>query len=330
MCAKMQRNKFDGLMIVILAICAYGKNYITILRVMFWWAAATVAIAMIGLPIGFTVEKPKVGLYGTGLALGFAHPNVWGSYVFFIFVLAWYLFMKDRGRNVRIGYFILSWISALFMLIVPKCRTQALLLLLFPLTILSCKRTINWSASTKAVVPKKVILGLLILFPFLCFFATIILGSQREWLAIHTMGTYIENFSKRFIQAGLAFREHGFPFFGELLRLRNNYVEQLGGYSFTLYVLDNGYVTFTIYRGMLWMVPALLWLSYANWKIIRNKDYSLLAISTLFCLMGLMERYTFQVYNFIFLYPLSVSVLHTNVATDGIEQIPGVGEEANS
>lgn len=308
-CARMQRNKLDGLLIAILAVCAYGKDYNKILKVMLGCAVVTVFIAMIGLPIGYTVEKPKVGLYGTGLALGFAHPNIWGSYIFFIFVLVWYLFVRKKRRNIRFGYLIFSWILALFMVSVPKCRTQALLLLLFPPTIWLCKKMIITPSIGKEPIWHKAVLCFLILFPVICFFATIFLGSQREWLAVHTMGTYIENFSKRFIQGGLAFREHGFPLFGELIRFHSGLVEHLGDYNFSLYILDNAYVTYTIYRGMIWMAPALLWLCYANREIIEKKDYSLLTISTLFCLMGLMEIYTLEVYNFIFLYPLSISMM---------------------
>lgn len=325
-CARMQRNMLDGLLIAILALCAYGKNYKRILQVMLGCAVATVAIAMIGLPIGFTVEKPKVGLYGTGLAFGFAHPNIWGSYIFFIFVLVWYLFVRRADRKVRIGYLIVSWVLAVFMVLVPKCRTQALLLMLFPATIWLSKKLIIASSVGKKIVLRRVVLWLLILFPIVCYFTTIFLGSQREWLAVHTMGTYIENFSKRFIQGGLAFREHGFPFFGELIRFHSGLVEHLGNHDYSLYILDNAYVTYTIYRGMIWMVPALLWLSYANWKIIREKDYSLLTISILFCLMGLMEIYTLEVYNFIFFYPLAISMLPVN----GRELVSRSGEEASS
>lgn len=330
MCARMQRDKFDGLMIVILAICAYGKDYRKILRVMLCCAATTVAIAVIGLPIGFTVERPKVGLYGIGLAFGFAHPNVWGSYVFFVFVLVWYLFVRNADRKVRTGYLFFSWVLAVFMVLVPKCRTQALLLLLFPITIWLCRIITTASMEEKKNIPHKIVLCVLITFPFLCFFATIFLGSQREWLAVHTMGTYIENFTKRFIQGGLAFREHGFPIIGELIRYKSGLVENLGNHDYNLYVLDNAYVTYTIYRGLIWMIPALLWLSFANWKMIRKKDYSLLTISTLFCLMGLMERYTLEVYNFIFFYPLAVSAFPSDVISTGKEQISSVGKEASS
>ena len=328
LCARMQRDKFDGLMIAILAVCAYGKDYERILKVMLAVAVATVAIAMIGLPLGITVESPKVGLYGTGLAFGTAHPNVWGSYIFFIFVLVWYLFVKDKGKKLRISYLVTSW--AVFMVLVPKCRTQALLLLLFPLTIWLSKRVTGFSMVKGRILLHKSVLWILVLFPIFCFVLTVFLGWQREWLAIHTMGTYVENFSKRFIQSGLAFREHGFPIFGELIRFRSGLAEELGGYKFSLYVLDNAYVTYTIYRGLIWMIPALLWLSFANWKIIKRGDYNLLTISILFCLMGLMERYTLGVYNFVFLYPLAISMLAKDTTKEDSGQPSTSGEEAST
>ena len=330
LCARMQRDKFDGLMIAILAVCAYGKDYRRILKVMLAVAVATVAIAMIGLPLGITVESQKDGLYGTGLAFGTVHPNVWGSYIFFIFVLVWYLFVKDKGKKLGISYLATSWVLAVFMVLVPKCRTQALLLLLFPLTIWLSKSVTRFSMVKERSFLHKSVLWILVLFPVLCFFLTILLGSQREWLAIHTMGTYIENFSKRFIQSGLAFREHGFPIFGELIRFQSGLAEELGGYEFSLYVLDNAYVTYTIYRGLIWMIPALLWLSFANWKMIKKRDYSLLTISILFCLMGLMERFTLGVYNFVFLYPLAISMLAKDATKEDSGQPSASREEAST
>ena len=204
---------------------------------------------------------------------------------------------------IELGYYALSWAFAIFMVLVPKCRTQALLLIVFPFMVLLCKWVVGDNEGKRSI-PRRVILWILITTPVLCFFTTIVLGAQREWLVTHTFGTYIENFSKRFIQAGLAFKEHGYPLLGEVVRFETATAEELGSHMIKLYVLDNGYVTYAILRGMIWMVPALVWLSFANWIIGKRKDYRLLAISALFCLMGLMERYTFTMYNFVFLYPL--------------------------
>ena len=305
LCAGMQRDLFDGLTIVLLAIGAYGKDYKKILKVLLYSTVGIVFLAFIGIPIGLTMETPKIGQYGIGQSFGLAHPNVFGSYVFFIFVTIWYLYIKNKPRKIALCYHALSWALAVFMAIVPKCRTQALLLILFPLTVEVCKWGIGCKKTLSRSVLRLSLQWILIATPVLCFLATVLLGTQREWLVTHTFGTYIENFSKRFIQAGLAFKEHGFPLFGELLRFQADVTENLGGYDISLYILDNGYATFTILRGMIWMVPALLWLGFGNWMTTRQKDYGLLAISVLFCLMGLMERYTFTIYNFVFLYPLA-------------------------
>ena len=303
LCAGMQRDLFDGLMIALLAVGAIGKDYKKLLKVLLWCTAGIIVLVLIGIPVGLTVETSKVGAYGTGLSFGFAHPNVFGSYVFFVFVTIWYLYIRNKPMAIELGYYALSWAFAIFMVLVPKCRTQALLLIVFPFMVLLCKWVVGDNEGKRSI-PRRVILWILITTPVLCFFTTIVLGAQREWLVTHTFGTYIENFSKRFIQAGLAFKEHGYPLLGEVVRFETATAEELGSHMIKLYVLDNGYVTYAILRGMIWMVPALVWLSFANWIIGKRKDYRLLAISALFCLMGLMERYTFTMYNFVFLYPL--------------------------
>ena len=325
LCAGMQRDLFDGLMIALLAIGAYGKNYKKLLKVLLWCTVGIVILALIGIPVGLTIETPKVGAYGTGLSFGFAHPNVFGSYMFFIFVTIWYLYIRNKPRAIEWGYYALSWAFAVFMVFVPKCRTQALLLILFPLAVFLCRWVVA-DKDGKRSTPHQVFLWILIATPILCFLATVLLGTQREWLVTHTFGTYIENSSKRFIQAGLAFKEHGFPLFGKLLRFPADAAENLGGHNIKLYVLDNGYVTYAILRGMIWMVPALLWLGFANFKTRIRRDYGLLAISVLFCLMGLMERYTFEIYNYVFLYPLA-SVVSSESKATGEQAAVGLEED---
>jgi len=108
LCAGMQRDLFDGLMIVLLAVGAYGKNYEKLLKVLLGCTVGVVLLALIGIPIGLTLEASKVGKYGTGLAFGLAHPNVFGSYIVFIFVTIWYLYIKKKPRPVEYGYFVLS------------------------------------------------------------------------------------------------------------------------------------------------------------------------------------------------------------------------------
>ena len=301
LCARMQKDMFDGVMIALLAIGTYGKNYEKLLKVYLGCFTCTLAIAMLGVPLGLTVETPKIGRYGTGLSFGFTHPNVWGFYVFITFVIIWLLYIRNTSRRVRMVYLVFSVLLAVFMVFVPKCRTQALLLLLFPIAVMVCKKL----ATGKRTLVQTVVSWIFIIFPFVCFLLTIFLSTQREWLVVHTFGTYVENFSKRFIQGGLALREHGLPLFGELIRFQADTVEHLGNHDISLYVLDNGYVTYVIYRGMIWMVPALFWLSLGNRRMIQKKDYSLLAISMLLSLMGTMERYPLEMFNFLFLYPIA-------------------------
>ena len=311
LCTRMRAYVFDGLMIGLLILCSYGKQYTRILKLMLGCTGFVAAGAAIGTKIGYTREVQKVGAYGTGLSFGFVHPNVWGSLVLVILLLVWYLYITKRSDTVRWIYYGGSWILGIFMIFIPKCRTAALLMLLFPAIAGICRIAIRQKTGSEDIEEKKIILyhllsWLLIFSPVICFLLTIILGQMREWLVIHTFGTYIENFSKRFIQSGLAFKEHGFPLFGEYIRFNAGLSEQLGGHNITLYVMDNAYSTYAILRGMIWLIPVLIWLCYAGWKAVKKQDYAILAILVMFSLLGLMERHALDVYNFVYLYPLTI------------------------
>ncbi len=310
--AGMQANNFNGCVIVVLAAGAYGRDYGKILKLYLWCMAAVIILAGIGVLAGFAKEVPKVGAYGKGLSFGFIHANFLGIFVMITFCLAWYIFAKNRAGINRKGFFALSWVLAwalgVFTMFVPKCRTAALLLFLFPLLLVFCGKLIGDPGTKKRRGNSNIVVffvWILILLPFLCYLITVIVGTQREWLVVHTFGTYIENFSKRFIQGGLAFKEYGFPLTGKLIRFPSGPAELLGNYRIRLYILDNAYAAYTVFRGMIWMVPAMLWVSYANLKMVQRKDYNLLTISVLFCLMGLMERFPFDIHNFVLLYPLA-------------------------
>ena len=310
MCARMQRDIFDGLMICILIVCAYGRTYKRILQVMLGCIGTTVIAAALGVLIGFARETPKVGAYGTGYAFGFSHPNIWGAYVLILLLLVWYLFILNRSGFFQYIYFAFSWMLGIFMVFVPKCRTEALLTILFPIVAIISKSLAGLENLSKNGREHRRVVSILtwvlVLSPVICFCITIVLGQMREWLVVHTFGTYIENFSKRFIQSGLALKEHGFPMFGEKIRFNSGVSEKLGGYNIILYIMDNAYSTYAILRGMIWLIPILVWLCYAGRKAVKKKDYALLTITVLFSLLGLMERYALDICNFVLLYPLAI------------------------
>ena len=310
MCARMQRNVFDGLMVYILIICSFGRSYKKILQVTLGCIGLTVITSAIGVWIGYTRETPKVGAYGTGYAFGISHPNVWGTYALIILLLVWYLFILKKSQTVHLLYYAFSWLFGIFMVFIPKCRTEAVLVFLFPIVAIICELVAGKEDFGRRFRVYKIffriLMWALILSPVICFVSTIILGQMREWLVVHTFGTYIENFSKRFIQSGLAFKEHGFPLFGEQIRFNSGLSEKLGGYTFVLYIMDNAYSTYAIIRGMIWLVPLLTWLCYAGWQAVKQKDYAILAIAVLFSMLGLMERYALDIYNVVLLYPLTL------------------------
>ena len=94
--------------------------------------------------------------------------------------------------------------------------------------------------------------------------------------------------------------------FGEKIRFNSGVSEKLGGYNIILYIMDNAYSTYAILRGMIWLIPILVWLCYAGRKAVKKKDYALLTITVLFSLLGLMERYALDICNFVLLYPLAI------------------------
>lgn len=308
LCARKRPDIFDGVMVVFFVILSYRKRFHNIVKLYLGCAAGVLIVVALGLLIGFTKETPKVGPYGTGYAFGTIHPNIWGCLVFLVLVAVWFLYLQKRDFLL----FFISWPLGVFMVLVPKCRTQALLFFVFPVFIYLMDKLMVDGENRRFLKLRFLCKWILILTPFLCFGITVFLGNQREWLVEHTFGLYIENFSKRFIQSGIAFHEHGFPMFGQPLHLNMGVHEVLGNYDIPLYVMDNAYSTYAILRGMLWIVLILVWLCYANWKSLKEKEYGILVISVFMSVFALMERYGLDVwYNFVLLSPFA-SMCHQN------------------
>ncbi len=298
---------------LLLVLFSAGKRFRTLVLVMLVSTLGVLALAGVGLGAGFTYEESKVGTYGTGYGLGMIHANTWGLLAAQALFLGWYLFLRKSRPWMVCGLF---WAAGIFLVLVPKCRTAALMLFLFPVICILLKRMLARPEGAAPSFPRELLRWFLVLTPLTCFLLTAFLGIEREWLVRHTFGTYIENFSKRFIQAGIAFKRYGFPLLGTAVDLKSEATEKLAGIRIPLYVLDNAYAYYGITRGMVWLLPALGFLCYANHLAIRRRDYAILSLSVIFSLTALMERLGLDVwYNCVLLFPLSAAAAEGEAGT---------------
>ncbi|MBR0152395.1 MAG: hypothetical protein IJM26_01315 [Lachnospiraceae bacterium] len=105
-----------------------GKHFRKICKVYLAASASVLVIGALGMWLGFTYEKTKVGAYGTGFAFGTSHANTWGFLAILVALLCWYLYLRQR-MMITWGLF---WALGVFLILVPKCRTGALLAFGFP------------------------------------------------------------------------------------------------------------------------------------------------------------------------------------------------------
>ena len=292
----------------LLILLACGKNFDKIVRLFRVLFSGAVGVAALGLLLGYTSSGVKVGAYGTGLALGMTYPNTWARVFFLAILLCWY----DWGQEKPIRTFALFWLAAIPVLLIVKCRTIALLMILFPVTVwmkdmvTGRKELQNSVKSHHAQGGRRVLKTLLIAMPFLCFALTLLLCSQMELLHKLTYGNYLRNMSKRFVQGGIALKEYGLPLLGKRIDLGNNISVVLNGEMEDLYILDCGYINYGLSRGMIWLFSMMAWQGFANSRCIRNKDYGMLIIGLFMSLLALMEREGFDPwYNPTLLYPLA-------------------------
>ena len=285
-------------------LMAYGKNYKKILWCYLGVAFAGLAVAALGLPLGLTQERGKIA-EATGFSLGIVYPNTWGQIAFLILVILWYFFLQKK-KLVTLSIFLAT---ALFMYLVPQCKTIALLAAIFPfLTLLVKPRT--QSSDDDRLLTKKhnknIGSILLTIIPFVCFAITMILCWQMDWVKKNAYGTDLESMAMRFVQGGIAFKHYGFRLIGHTVPNDPSVVYVVNGAEEVLYVVDNAFVTFGLFRGAIWMLWALCWLTYANWKGLKNRDIALAVISAFMMVFAIMERPGLEAsYNFLFLYPLA-------------------------
>ena len=265
-------------------------------------AFAWLAVAAIGIPLGLTMDRRKVS-EGTGFSLGIIYPNTWGQITFLFLIIFWYLFLQKK----RLVTFCLFIATALFMFFVPKCKTIAVLAVFFPfLTLLMKPREFEELGEERCKKQWGAGRILLIAFPFLCFALTMILCWQMEWVKKYAYDTPLLSMAMRFVQGGIAFQHYGFPLIGHTLPNDPSVIAVVNGEAEMLYVVDNAFVTYGLFLGAIWMLWALCWLSYANWRGLKNRDNGLVLIGGIMMAFAIMERPGLAAsYNFLFLYPLA-------------------------
>ena len=299
-CTRISLGSFDMIMILFLLAFSLRRNYRKTVRAFFLTALGILAAAFLGLTLGYTFETPKIGPYGVGYSFGFTYSNMTGTVLLLLLMSGWYLLPK-KGKRVT---FVISWPAAVFVYFVIRCRTVAGILAAFP--VLWALISDSDFAGKLKLRSRRVIKGVLISMPFLCFGLTVLLASNAEKLVQYTYDTAIENLSMRFVQSGLAFKKYGFPLFGQKMLYTAEPEAYFGGVPMQLKVMDNAYSSYAILRGMIYLTALLAWIAYVQWKAIKRRDYALLLVSVLLCIYGLMERWGLDIYyNFALFYPLA-------------------------
>jgi len=325
-----QTNEFFCTVIaILLALLAYKRDFKTILKVILICHLATMLVAAVGLPFHITelvykretidVVAANIPLQSTtlannidfedvGFSMGLVYPNHVGRMAFLIFMIAWYLW----GREKKLITFAVSIILSLIMWFIIVCKTITIFFIAFPI----CWIIIDFfhKREPKILISNNLLKlwnGMLISMPFLCMLFTYVLGLNRLFFMKHWhFGQQIFALWMRFISAGILFKTYGFPLLGRNIRDENVIVETLGGYKYTARVVDNAYVFYLIAIGGIALIACMLWISLGNYRAIRNNDYAVLLMSVFLCVYGLIEIVFFQFeHNFMFFYPLTATAL---------------------
>lgn len=309
----MAQDAFNWGMDIYFCLMAYGKNYKKILRCVLIACIITLIIAAIGMPIGYSHDRPKPENDSPGHSLGINYPNTWGYLVFLGMLVFWYLFLKKQP----IITFVFFWLISAFMYFYISCRTIALLTIGFPFLALYVWW---WDKKTKNIKSKRKlsIWGILLIsVPILCYLLTVMLGLNMKWVHKNFYNTNLATVAMRFVQSGICFSAYGFPLIGHSIKTDFSVVAVLNGSVEYLYVMDSSYGSYTIMRGMIWMTLCLVWLTIAMFKAWRNRDNALIVCGIFLCTFALMERPGLDLwYNFLLAYPLASIAVKEAINTE--------------
>lgn len=289
---------------IFLALLAYKKDYKVVLKIFLIAHLVTLLVGIIGLRIGFTTPRFKRETTDVGVSLGLIYPNHLGRMVYIVMTIAWYLW----GQKKKVFATISFWAMAVVMWFYVECKTIAIFMVVFPI----CWWLCCVLEGRKILKPVKWLWNMiLIIMPFLCFAFTYWAGKHRGWMMNNfEYGTGIYALMMRFISAGIFFDIYGFPLFGRNITDMIAPFEWREGHEYTANVVDNAYIYYLIALGLIVLIALMIWLCFATYRMIRNKDHALVLMAVFFCGYGLIEVGYFQFeHNFLMFYPLTVAAL---------------------
>ena len=295
-------RQFGVLMTVLLLILSYGRDFRRIMKGVLIANVITLAVGTIGYLAGWTLASHKAENYGEGIAFGLNHPNSFARVVFAAVVLIWYLYLKEKKI---IFTFLIFWLPAVPVMLVAKCRTVAVLLIVLPVCFVIykayCRRKEGRPGEKRGLFVR-----ILTFAPAICWAVTFILASQMELLERLTAGTKIYNLAVRFVQAGIALKEYGFSPFPRHIVTNGSITANLAGNTERLLYLDSGYVYYTLRTGLIFTAVILVWLCIVNHACVKRADMVLLMVAVFFNIYGFMERMPMMAeHYFLLFYPLA-------------------------
>ena len=296
----MSTNSFGVVFDVFFCLMAAGKDYKRILRCILWPTLVMLAVALIGIFVGFTLDMQKPENISPGHSLGINYPNTWGYIAFLAMLILWYL----RLRNKPLLTFLFFWGVTVFMYFYISCRTIAVLAVVFPVFAF----IVDWierradQSSTRVGWFGWIVTAL----PFLAFAFMMYVSMQYKWVHKYLYPTALLTFAMRFVQGGLYFKTYGLPVFGNPYRSDQYTFVMVNGTFEKVGILDSSFAAYIIMRGMFWLAYTLSWLSFAIWRALRRRDYAIPFLTAIILVFAMMERPGLEMwYCFILLYPLA-------------------------
>lgn len=308
-----------------LVLLAYQRDYKIMLKIVMICHVVTMAVAALGLPLGYTELVYKVATTDVGYSMGLIYSNHVGRMAFLILMIAWYLWGQDKLLlSVAV-----AWATAAVMWFVIECKTIAGFLVLFPLCWGIIKILVKIESES---VAWKVIKGagkaVLLAMPFLCMLFTYIMGLHRAFFLDHWhFGQPIYALWMRFISAGVLFKVYGFPLLGRDILNENGILEIINGHVYMANIVDNAFIYYLIAIGGIALIACMLWISFGTYRAIKNKDYAFLLMNVFMCGYGILEIVLFQFeHNFLFFYPMTAAALAYKSLKSPDEENTGINE----
>ncbi|MDO5325199.1 MAG: hypothetical protein Q4G00_00620 [Clostridia bacterium] len=243
---------------------------------------AALALLLIGHFLGLTISQPVNFSYGMGYSMGMAHPNNFSAAVGTYLLLWAYLrrekpFWKTALILEAIGYLTFRFTLS---------RTSWIILLLYPAAYLFLR------------LPYRVRGEWLIRLIYLEFFA---LMAVSVFLMLYSENSRVlpvffgdQNYLARFTSAMNLYRKHGVHLFGSFIEYRSLHTALQTGQEAV--ILDSAYLYLLIGQGASTLLLFLILISKAVQRLIRKRQFVLLAILALYLASGMMERYMLYSY----------------------------------